>query len=90
MWVKNFSILLSFTLCDSLLSVYATITTNMYHNDQAYTNILVCVSIVIQRKILDRVINSLIFGVMVDESTNIIVLGHLVVFVIFLKDGVLI
>jgi len=76
------------TLCDLLLSVNATITTKMYHDDKACADMLVCISSVIQRKVLDRVRDSQFFGIMVDESTDISVLGHLVVFATFLEDGV--
>ena len=76
------------TLCDLLLSGNATITIKMYHDDKACADMLVCISSVIQRKVLDRVRDSQFFGIMVDESTDISVLGHLVVFATFLEDGV--
>ena len=76
------------TLCDLLLSGNATITIKMYHDDKVCADMLVCISSVIQRKVLDRVRDSQFFGTMVDESTDIFVLGHLVVFATFLEDGV--
>ena len=60
----------------------------MHHDDKACADMLVCIFSVIQRKILDRVRDSQFFGIMVDESTNIYILGHLVVFAIFIEDGV--
>ena len=77
------------TLCDLLLSINATIITKMYHDDKVCADIFVCISSVIQKKVLDRVRDSQFFGIMVDESTNIYVLGHLVMFATFLEDGVL-
>ena len=75
-------------LCDLLLSVIAIITTKMFHDDKVCADMLVCISSVIQRKVLDRIRDSQFLGIMVDESTNISVLGHLVVFAIFLEDGI--
>lgn len=60
----------------------------MYHDIKACADMLVCTSSVIQRKILDRVRDSQFFSIMIDESTDVHVLEHLVVFVIFLEDGV--
>jgi len=51
-------------------------------------DMLICISSVIQRKMLDRVQNSQYYGIMIDESTDISVTGLLVVFATFLKDGV--
>ena len=67
--------------------VNATITTIMYDNKKTCVDMLVCISSVIQRKILDRVTNSQFFSVMVDELTDIYVLRKLVVFATFLEDG---
>ena len=60
----------------------------MYHDIKTCADMLVCTSSVIQRKIFDRVRDSQFFGIMVDESTDVSVLEHLVVFVIFLEDDV--
>ena len=49
---------------------------------------LVCISSVIQRKILDKIRDSQFFGIMMDKSIDIFVLGHFVVFATFLEDGV--
>ena len=35
---------------------------------------------------LDRIQNSIFFGIMIDESTNISVTGHLVVFASFVEE----
>jgi len=60
----------------------------MYHDDKACADMLVCICIVIQRKMFYRVRDSQFFGVMVDESTDIFVFKHLVVFATLLEDGV--
>jgi hypothetical protein len=43
--------------------------------------------ILVQKKILDRVRDSRFFGIMIDESTDISVTGHLVVFSSFVEKG---
>ena len=55
---------------------------------KACADMLVCICSVIQRKVFDRVRDSQFFGIMVDESTDIYIFGHLVVFATFLEDGV--
>jgi len=75
------------TLCNLLLSINVTITTKMYHDDKACADMLTCISSVIQKKMFDMVRNSQFFSVIVDESIDICVLGHLVVFATFLEDG---
>ena len=46
------------TLCDLLLSVNATIPTKMDYDDKACVDMLVCISNVIQRKVLDKIRDS--------------------------------
>ena len=48
-----------------------------------------CISTVIQKKNLDRVRNSIFFGLMIDESTDVSVIGHVVVFATFVEEGLL-
>jgi hypothetical protein len=76
------------SLCGLLLSVNSTITDKLYHDEKSCAEMLVCISSVIHRKVLDRVRNSQYFGIMVDESADISITGHLVVFATFLEDGV--
>ena len=45
------------------------------------------ISRVIQIQVLDRVCDSNFFGLMIDESIDISVQGHLLVFVTFLEVG---
>ena len=40
-----------------------------------------------QKKILDRVRNSKFYGIMIDESTNVSVTSHIVVFACFVEEG---
>jgi len=46
-----------------------------------------CISSVIHRKTLHKLRDSPYFGIMVNESTDIFVVGHLVIFGTFLEDG---
>ena len=74
-------------LCSLLLSVKAPITTSMYHDEKTCTDLIWCISVVIQNKIICRVQNFPFFGIMIDESTNISVTGHLVVFATIVEEG---
>ena len=76
------------SLCQLLLSMNATLTKKLYHDDKACADMVVSISSVLQRKLLDRIRDSQFFGIMVDESMDISVLGHLAVFAKFLEDGV--
>jgi len=42
---------------------------------------------VLQKKILDRVRNLKFYGIMIDESTDVSVTKHIVVFACFVEDG---
>ena len=42
----------------------------------------------VQKKILDRVQDSRFFGIIIDESTEISVTCHLVVFASFIEEGI--
>ena len=46
------------------------------------------ISTIFQRQILDIIRDSRFLGMMIDESTDISLLGHLVIFTIFLEGGV--
>jgi hypothetical protein len=48
---------------------------------------VLCISIVIQKNNLDKIKDSKNFGLMIDKSTNVNVTGHVVVFAIFVHDG---
>ncbi len=74
-------------LCDLLVDLKTEITPTLYHDDKACADMLICISSVIQRKMLDRVRNSQYYGIMIDESTDISVTCHLVVYATFLEDG---
>ena len=74
-------------LCELLLSVHANITTKLYHDEKVCVEMLFCISKVVQKKILDRVRNSKFYGIMIDESTDVSVTGHIVVFACFVEEG---
>ena len=74
-------------LCGLLLFVHANITTKLYHDEKAFAEMLFCISKVVQKKILDRVKNSKYYGIMIDESTDVSVIGHIVVFACFVEEG---
>jgi hypothetical protein len=59
----------------------------MYHDEKACNDMVFAISYVIQKQVLDRVRDSTFFGLMIDESTDISVKGHLVVFATFLEGG---
>ena len=74
-------------LCELLLSVHANITTKLYHDEKACAEMLFYISKVVQKKILDRIRNSKFYGIMIDESTDVSVTGHIVVFACFVEEG---
>jgi hypothetical protein len=76
------------SLYNLLISCKAPMTEKMYHDEKACNDMVFAISSVIQKQVLDRVRDSTFFGLMIDESTNISVKGHLVVFATFL-EGVL-
>ena len=75
------------TLCELLLSVHANITTKLYHDEKAYAGMLFSISRVVQKKILDKVRNSKFYGIMIDESIDVSVTDHIVVFACFVEEG---
>lgn len=64
------------------------ITEKLYHNEKICIDIMFAISTILQRQILDKIRDSRFFGIMIDESTDISVLDHLVIFAIFLKGSV--
>jgi hypothetical protein len=74
-------------LCVLLVKVKANMTEKLYHDEKSCSEILFCISSVVQKKVLDRVRDSRFFGIMIDESTDISVTGHLVVFASFVEEG---
>ena len=73
------------SLCNLLVSCNAPMTSKLYHDEKACGEMIFGISSVIQRKFLAKVRGSTFFGLMIDESTDISVQGHLVVFVTFLE-----
>ena len=74
-------------LCDLLVDLKTNITP-LYHDDKACADMLIYISSVIHRKMRDRIRNSKFYGIMIDESTDISVTGHLFVFATFVEDGI--
>jgi hypothetical protein len=64
------------------------ITKKLYHHEKTCVNMMYAISTILQRQILDKIRDSRFFGIMIDESTDISVLGHLVIFATFLEGGV--
>ena len=76
------------SLCSLLASVKAPITASLYHDEKSCADLIACMSNVIKKKIICRVRNSPFYGIMIDESTDISVTGHLVVFATIIEEGV--
>jgi hypothetical protein len=75
------------TLCDLLMFCNAPMANKLYHDEKACNDMVFGISSVIQRQVLDRIRDSKFFGLMIDESTDISVKGHLMVFATFLEGG---
>ena len=67
--------------------VNASITSSMYQDEKTCSDLIRCISVVIQKKIICRIRTSTFFGIMVDESTNINIIGHLVMFATIVEEG---
>ena len=74
-------------LCKLLMYVNILITSSMYQDEKNCSDLIKCISVVIQKKIMCRIRNSSFFGIMIDKSTNISVTGHLVIFATIIKEG---
>ena len=74
-------------LCDLLLTCKSPITNGLYHDEKSCAEMIYSISIVIQKKNLDRIRDSKFFGLMIDESTDISSTGHVVVFGTFVEEG---
>lgn len=75
------------SLCSLLLACKALLPEKLNHDEKACSEMVFVISCVITRNILDRVRDSPFFGLMIDESTDISVTGHLVVFATFLEGS---
>ena len=69
------------------MSINALITTSMYQDEKACSDLITCISAVFQNKILCNIQNSPFFGIMIDESTDISATGHLVMFATIIEEG---
>ena len=67
-------------LCELFLSIHANIITKLYHDEKACAEMFFYNLRVVQKKILDRVRNLEFYGIMIDESIDVRVTSHIVVF----------
>ena len=74
-------------LCKLLVDLKACITKDLYHDHKSCTNLLFYTSSIIQKKVLFKVKDLKYYGIMIDESIDISVMDHLVVFASFIKSG---
>ena len=72
------------SLCALLVKVKANMTDKLYQDGKSCDEIFFCISSMVQTKVLDRVRDSRFLCIMIDESTNISVTGHLVIFLLVL------
>jgi hypothetical protein len=72
-----------------LVKVKANMTEKIYHGEKNCGKFLFHISLVVQKKMLDRIRDFRFFGIIIDESTDIFVTNHLVVFVGFVKKKIL-
>jgi hypothetical protein len=75
------------SLCQLMVSYNLTMTEKLYHDEKACADMALAISAVIHRQVLDRVRDSKFFGLMVDESIDISVTNHIVVFASYLEGG---
>ena len=59
------------TLCKLLVTVKTPMTLSMYQDEKSCVDLMMCILVVIQNRILARVKNSTFYGVMIDESADI-------------------
>jgi hypothetical protein len=69
------------------MSVNALITSSMYQDEKTCSDLIRCISVIIQKIIICRIQNLHFFGIMVDKSTIISVTGHLVMFATIVEEG---
>ena len=74
-------------LCKLLMFVNAPITASMYQDEKACSDLIMCISAVIQKIIICQIRNSLFFGIMIDEFTDISTTGYLVMFATIEEEG---
>ena len=74
-------------LCQLVVLVKATMTESLYHDEKYSFDLVFCISFVIQKSILHRVQDAKFYGIMNDESTDISITQHLVIFATFVQEG---
>ncbi|KAL3690756.1 hypothetical protein R1sor_004407 [Riccia sorocarpa] len=75
-------------MCAWLTSVGCELTVSLYQSERSCVSMIHCISNAVQQMILERVKKSPFFGLMVDEATDVSVTSALVLFAIFLENGV--
>ncbi|KAL3700775.1 hypothetical protein R1sor_018797 [Riccia sorocarpa] len=82
---------LAFSKFPKLMKLIGSVTDDiprrLYRDDKACVDFIFYMSQVIQVQVLDWVRASPFWGLMIDESTDVFVTSHLVVFCTFLEDG---
>ena len=76
------------SLCSLLASVKVSIIASLYHDEKSCADLIACMYNIIKYKIICRIQNSLFYGIMIDESTDISVTGQLVVFATNIDENV--
>ena len=74
------------TLYTLLMSMNAHIISNIYQDEKTCSDLIWCISVVIQKKIICWIQNSSFFGIMVDESIDISAIGYLVIFATIIEE----
>ena len=74
-------------LCKLLVTVKSPMTLSMYQDEKYCADLMMCISVVIQKRVFAHVKKSAFYGVMIDESTDISVTRHLVVFATIIEEN---
>ncbi|KAI5075900.1 hypothetical protein GOP47_0009976, partial [Adiantum capillus-veneris] len=84
---NNLSILLYPSLLALIKDLDVKSMTSLYNDDKACSEMLQCIANSIMHESLEKVRESPWFGVVVDESTDISIHHHLVMYLSYLEDG---
>lgn len=77
-----------FNLFILLVSAKATMVVSLYHDKIWCTNFFGILSIM-QKKVLNQIKDMKFYNILIDESTDISMTGHLVIFIMFIEEGML-
>ena len=73
------------SLCNLLLSCNVPMTSTLYYDEKTYVDMIFKIFNVIQRQVLEKLKDSKYFGLMIEETMDISIKEHFIVFVIFLE-----